>query len=150
MSTKTKKVSVSSQDKAAGVPAAKKSIVKKPLAKKKKSSAKKAVAKKPFAQTVSFKVEEQTVPVVTVIEKEAHTSHGPVEVHHKYIFIGACRNCDHMPMSANKLVAVLSIAIAILSGIVISKSLPMRFEMPTISMSGFTDWIIPSSRVNNL
>lgn len=149
MSTKTKKVSVSASESVETKSVVKKPSAKKPLTKKKKPSAKKAAAHK-LGQTVSVKVEEQTVPVVTVIEKETHTSHEPVEVHHKYVFIGACRNCEHMPMSVNSLVAVLSIALAILSGMVISTSLPMRFEIPSISMSGFTDWIIPSSRVNNL
>jgi len=79
-----------------------------------------------------------------------HTAHGPVEVHHKYVFIGACRNCEHMPMSANKLVAVLSIAIAILSVMLISTSLPMNFELPSISMGSITDWITPDSNVKSL
>lgn len=133
MPAKTKKVSASS------APA------KKPVAKK--APAKKVVAKKP---TVTVKVEEQVVPVVTVVEKQAHTAHGPVEVHHKYVFIGTCRNCDHMPMSANKLVAVLSLAIAILSGMLISTSLPFNFQMPSISMGSFTDLITPASTVQDL
>lgn len=115
----------------------------------KKVVAKKAPAKK-ATPVVSVKVEQQTVPVVTVVEKEVHTSHGPVEVHHKYVFIGTCRNCDHMPMSANKLVAVLSIAIAILSGMLISTSLPMNFEIPSISMGSLVNWITPDSNVQNL
>lgn len=130
MSVKTKKVSVS--------PAP----TKKPVAKK--VPIKKRVAKKPV-QVV--KVEEQVVPIVTVVEKEVHTAHDPVEVHHKYVFIGTCRNCDHMPMSVNKLVAVLSIAIAILSVMLISTSLPMNFELPSISMGSITNWMTPDSNV---
>lgn len=133
MPAKTKKVSVSS------VPA-KKSVAK-------KAAAKKRAAKKP-APVV--KVEEQVVPVVTVVEKEVRTAHGPVEVHHKYVFIGTCRNCDHMPMSVNKLVAVLSIAIAILSGMLISTSTPISFEIPALSMGSFTSWITQASSVKNL
>ena len=90
------------------------------------------------------------VPVVTVVEKAVHTPHGSVEVHHKYVFIGTCRNCDHMPMSANKLVAVLSIAIAILSGLLLSTSLPVNFELPSISMGSLADWITPDSNVQSL
>ena len=133
MPVKTKKVSVS--------PAP----VKKPVAKK--ASAQKRVIKK---STPVVKVEEQIVPVVTVVEKDVQTAHGPVEVHHKYVFIGTCRNCDHMPMSANKLVAVLSIAIAILSGLLISTSLPIDFRMPSISMGSLSDLITPDSNVQNL
>lgn len=114
-----------------------------------KAVVKKVIVKK-VKPAVSMKIEEQMVPVVTVVEKEVHTSHGPVEVHHKYVFIGTCRNCDHMPMSANKLVAVLSIAIAILSGMLISTSLPMNFELPSISMGSITNWITPDSNVQNL
>ncbi|MBI4257002.1 hypothetical protein HY626_03040 [Candidatus Uhrbacteria bacterium] len=120
----------------------------------KKAPAKKAIVKKVVAKkakpVMRVKVSEQTVPVVTVVEKEVHTSHGPVEVHHKYVFIGTCRNCEHMPMSVNKLVAVLSIAIAILSGMLISTSLPMNFELPSISMGSITNWITPDSNVQNL
>ena len=112
-----------------------------------KASAKKRVTKGPVPVV---KIEEQVVPVVTVVEKEVHTAHGPVEVHHKYVFIGTCRNCDHMPMSANKLVAVLSIAIAILSGMLISTSLPIDFRMPSISMGSLSDLITPDSNVQNL
>ncbi|MBI4592545.1 hypothetical protein HY733_03815 [Candidatus Uhrbacteria bacterium] len=113
----------------------------------KKAPAKKRTIKKP---TVSVKVEEQVVPVLTVVEKEAHTAHGPVEVHHKYIFIGTCRNCEHMPMSVNSLVAALSVTIVILSGLLISTSLPSNFRIPSISMSGLMDWVIPSSNVRSL
>lgn len=113
----------------------------------KKAPAKKVASKKP---AVSVKVEEHIVPVVTVVEKEIHTAHGSVEVHHKYVFIGTCRNCDHMPMSANKLVAVLSLAIAILSGMLISTSLPSNFQMPSISMGSFADLITPLSTVQDL
>lgn len=102
---------------------------KKPVAKK--APAKKRVVKKP-APVV--KVEEQVVPVV----------------HHKYVFIGTCRNCDHMPMNVNKLVAVLSIAIAILSGMLISTSTPINFEIPALSMGSLTSWITPASNIKNL
>lgn len=142
MPVKTKKVSVSSA-------LAKEASAKKPVAKlvTKKAPAKKRVAKK---LKPVVKVEEQVVPVVTVVEKEVQTAHGPVEVHHKYVFIGTCRNCDHMPMSANKLVAVLSIAIAILSGLLISTSLPMNFQMPSISLGSLSDLITPDSQVKSL
>lgn len=151
MPAKTKKVSAS--------PAPTKKVVAKSGLKAGSGSAgnapvKKVVAKRTAAKkmkpAVSVKVEEQIVPVVTVIEKEVPTAHGPVEVHHKYVFIGTCRNCNHMPMSANKLVAVLSLAIAILSGLLISTSLPINFQMPSISMGSLSDLITPDSNVQNL
>lgn len=118
----------------------------------KKVTARKAPVKKRTAKKSPpiVKVEEQVVPVVTVVEKEVSTPHGSVEVHHKYVFIGTCRNCDHMPMGANKLVAVLSLAIAILSGMLISTSLPFNFQMPSISMGSFADLITPTSTVQDL
>ncbi len=137
MPAKTKKVSASS------APA--KKVVAKSVAKK--VSAKKRVTKKSSPVVM---VEEQMVPVVTVVEKEVHTPHGPVEVHHKYVFIGTCRNCEHMPMSVNTLVAVLSVAITVLSGMLISTSLPLDFHMPSISMSSFNDLFIPGPQVKNL
>lgn len=140
MPVKTKKVSVSPTP-------IKKAVTKKVPAKK--AVVKKTVAKK-MKPAVSVKVEEQIVPVVTVVEKEAHTANGPVEVHHKYVFIGTCHNCDHMPMSVNQLVAVLSIVIVILSGLLISTSLPINFKIPSISISSLSHLIIPDSQVRKL
>jgi len=147
MPPKTKKASSSSEEKVVVKSAMKKSPAKKVTSKK--SVAKKSTAKK-VAPVMQVNVEEQVVPVVTVIEKEIQTSHGPVEVHHKYVFIGTCRNCDHMPMGVNKLVGVLSIAILILSGMLVSTALPYDFRLPSISMGSFTDWMIPDSQLNNL
>lgn len=137
MPAKTKKVSAS--------PAP----VKKPVTKSvaRKASAKKRVAKK-LKPIVT--VEEQMVPVVTVVEKEVQTQHGPVEVHHKYVFIGTCRNCEHMPMGANALVAVLLVAMTILSGMIISTSLPLDFHLPAISMGSLSDLLTPNTHVKNL
>jgi hypothetical protein len=95
-------------------------------------------------------VEEQVIPVVTVIEKESTTTHGPVEVHHKYVFIGACRNCEHMPMRAGEMLGVFSVVILILSGLVLSTIAPLRFSLPDFSMDAISQLIIPDSRVQNL
>lgn len=130
---------------------AKKAVAKKSVAKKspaKKSVAKKAVAKKESGLIIE--IEEQTVPVVTIVEKQVHSARPVTRVLHKVVFLGSCRSCEHMPMGVNKLVGVLSIVIAILSGLLISVSVPGSFEMPSISMGGFTDWITPSSNTHNL
>ncbi|NQV89822.1 hypothetical protein HQ487_00270 [Candidatus Uhrbacteria bacterium] len=154
MPTKTKTSSSASNTKEVKKPVAKKKTVSKKTAvkktttkkagAKKKPVAKKSVAKKtPVAKTpeLVFQVEEETVPVVTIIEKSAPGSRSKLEVHHKIVFLGTCRNCDHMPMGVNKLIGVLSISIAILSGLLLSTALPGNFEMPSLSVSGFTDWI---------
>lgn len=144
MPTKTKKVSASPSP--IKKSPAKKSVAKKPVRTKAKVTSRKTGP----AANVTMKMEEQTVPVVTVVEKQVHTSHGPIEVHHKYVFIGSCRNCEHLPIGVNKLVAVLSLTIAILSGLLISASLPATFELPNISMGSITDWMTTQSPVKNL
>jgi hypothetical protein len=53
-------------------------------------------------------------------------------------------------MEATKLVAVLSVTIAILSGLLISTSLPFTFKMPSVSIGSLTDWITPASNVRHL
>ncbi len=137
----TAKKPVAKKKTVAKKPVAKKTAAKKPAAKKKavakkkpvakKVTAKKPVAKKPVAkQTVELKIEktvqqvveeaiEMKAPIVSVTESKVTHEPVPVEVHRKIVYIGTCRNCDHIPMRAEKLVAVLSIMIAILSGIVI-------------------------------
>lgn len=76
--------------------------VTKPMAKK-KSATKKVAAKKPAS------VEHQ--------------------VHHKYVLMGVCSSCDHLPMRANKLVAMLSFVIVLLSGMIISMSAPLDLDL---------------------
>ncbi|TAL51397.1 hypothetical protein EPN81_00030 [Patescibacteria group bacterium] len=147
MPAKTKKVSASPEEKVTVKPVAKKHSAKKSSARK--TPAKNIAAKK-TVPVATVTVSEEMVPVVTVVEKAVPTTQGSVEVHHKYVFIGSCRNCEHMPMGANKLVAVLSIAIAILSGMIISTSLPTSFELPSISMGSLTNWITPDSNVQSL
>lgn len=100
--------------------------------------------------TPTVTIEEQVIPVVTVIEKESTTAHNSVEVHHKYVFIGACRNCEHMPMRAGEMLGVFSVVILILSGLVLSTIAPLRFSLPDFSMNTISQLIIPDSRVQNL
>jgi hypothetical protein len=156
MPTKTKKISSASKKTVKKTVAKKKAAPKKKVASRKKPVAKKSATKKVATKKATTKkvtkpsTKKSKEKMQTVVLKFDAKQEPVVQVHRKYIWIGTCKNCDHMPMSANKLVAVLSIAIAILSGLLISTSLPMNFEMPSISMSGLTDWIIPISRVNNL
>jgi hypothetical protein len=168
MSTKKQIDSPTSEIKAAKKPAAKKTVAtkKKSPAKKtasatkpsvkkispKKVSSKRTVAKKnsPLSavevdQSIMF-----SAPSVTILENEVHHADRPLEIQRKIILVGVCRNCDHMPMGVNKLVAVLSLAIAVLSGMLIYSSSPTQLRMPSISMNSLTDWVTPASHVKNL
>jgi len=91
-----------------------------------------------------------SAPSVAILENEIYHANKPVEIQRKIILVGTCRNCDHMPMGVNKLVAVLSLAIAVLSGMLIYSSSPTQFRMPAISMNTLTDWVTPASHVKNL
>lgn len=70
--------------------------------KTKASGKKKAVAKKK--------------PVAKKIEKIIY------RFNKRFVFVPKCSNCDHVPMRINKLVAMMSVLVAILSGIVIAQS----------------------------
>ncbi|HAU66252.1 MAG: NAD-dependent DNA ligase LigA [Candidatus Uhrbacteria bacterium GW2011_GWF2_39_13] len=157
-----------SEIKAAKKPAAKKNVaVKKKSPVKKTASATKPSVKKVSPKKVTSKktaakknspvsaieVDQPimfSVPSVAILENEVHHANKAVEIQRKIILVGICRNCDHMPMGVNKLVAVLSLAIAVLSGMLIYSSSPMPFRMPSISMSTLTDWVTPASHVKNL
>ena len=168
MSTKTQIDSATSEIKVAKKPVAKKSVTpkKKSPAKKtasatkpsvkkvspKKVSSKKTVAKK-SASVSAIEIDQPmsfSAPSVAILENEIYHANKPVEIQRKIILVGTCRNCDHMPMGVNKLVAVLSLAIAVLSGMLIYSSSPTQFRMPAISMNTLTDWVTPASHVKNL
>ena len=168
MSTKTKIDSATSEVRTTKKLVAKKNVapkkksstkktasVAKPSVKKvspKKLSSKKTVAKKSSPISTIEKGESMmfSAPSVAIFENEIHHANKPVEIQRKIILVGTCRNCDHMPMGVNKLVAVLSLAIALLSGMLIYSSSPMQFRIPSISMNSLTDWVTPASHVKNL
>ncbi len=86
----------------------------KSVGKKKAAAKKQPVAKKPAVKKV--------VVSKTVVEKMA----SPVEkiiyrFKRQFVFVPKCSNCDHVPMRINKLVALMSILVAILSGMVIAQ-----------------------------
>ena len=118
----------------------------------KKVVSKKKVVKKSSSVSVLDTAKPLTfsAPAVAMIETETHNFNKPVEIQRKIILVGTCGNCDHMPIGVNKLVAVLSLAIAVLSGMLIYASSPMSFKMPSISMNTITDWVTPVSHVKNL
>ncbi len=62
----------------------------------------------------------------TVVKKSATVEH---KVHHKYVLLGVCSACDQLPMRANKLVALLSFVIVVLSGMLIYLSAPLDLDL---------------------
>lgn len=77
-------------------------------AKKKVVLKKKAVAKKPAV------IKAQS-PVEKIIYR----------FHKRFVFVPKCSNCDHVPMRINKLVALMTVLVAVLSGMVIAQVQPV-------------------------
>ncbi|MBI4437597.1 hypothetical protein HY631_01460 [Candidatus Uhrbacteria bacterium] len=102
--------------------AAPESVPAKPVAKKKiaKKSSKPTAAKK---QTLVL----DNAPVL-MQETEVHKPDHTIEVHRKFVLVGTCSQCEHMPMHAGRLVALLSVVIAVLSVMLIAKSSPIDFS----------------------
>ena len=137
---KTKKVTAK---KAAPKKAAKKKSVakKKPAAKKKaaaKTTTKKKVVKRAAAKKVVAKARAEAkkaiadAPVVTITEKRIVRANKPVEIQRRVVFVGSCSNCDHLPVRVSKLMALFTLIIAVLSGVIISQSLPIDFTAHTV------------------
>lgn len=40
----------------------------------------------------------------------------------RFVFVPKCSNCEHVPMRINKLIALMTILVVVLSGIVIAQS----------------------------
>jgi len=127
---------------------AKKKVVtkKKPATKKKVAAKKKSVAKK--VKTLKKSVAKKTIkevrkdaikavehaPMVTVTEKRIEHANKPVEVHRRVVFVGTCANCDHVPMRVGKMLALMSLIIFVLSGIIIVQA--PGLELPSIQFAG--------------
>jgi len=113
----------------------KKSVVKKKAAKTitKKKVVKKAAAKKVVAKArAEAKKAIADAPVVTITEKRITRANKPVEIHRRVVFVGSCSNCDHLPVRVSKLMALFTLIIAVLSGVIISQSLPLDFTAHTV------------------
>jgi hypothetical protein len=50
-------------------------------------------------------------------------------VHHKYILLGTCSGCCHLPWRASNLVLFLSAVVLVLSGILISLLSPSNLDL---------------------
>ncbi len=78
---------------------------KKEVGSRKKEVEKKTVVKKPTVKKASS-------PVEKIIYR----------FNRQFVFVPKCSNCDHVPMRINKLVALMTILVAVLSGMVIAQS----------------------------
>jgi len=102
--------------------------------KKKPTSAK----KKPL-----LKKKKTVAPVLTLIEHDhdaldVEQDEAPAHTFQKrLIFVGTCNNCDHLPMRINKLVALMSYLILILSSIVIAQANPLDVSGLILAVTRF-------------
>lgn len=103
--------------------------------KTKKAPAKKVSAKKkaPVKAKKSTIKKPTSMLAVMVHEHEHEDDHDhdalntPVEkiIHRfekRFVFVPSCSNCDHVPMRINRLVALMTVLVAVLSGMVIAQS----------------------------
>ncbi len=68
---------------------------------------------------------KKTVAKKATVKRPANVEH---QVHHKYVLLGVCSSCNHLPMRANKLVTLLSFVIIVLSGMLIYMLVPLDFN----------------------
>ncbi|MBI5369749.1 hypothetical protein HZA85_00955 [Candidatus Uhrbacteria bacterium] len=98
-----------------------------------KASAKKAATKKPASakKAVHASVHESvpTQPVQKII----------YQIQKRFVFVPKCSNCDHVPMRINGLVALMTILVAMLSGMVIAQSQPARLVGAMAQAASSTD-----------
>jgi hypothetical protein len=118
----------------------KKVVSKKKIAPKKKVAKKKNPAKKKITKKAAKPRRKKSIkagahsPVVTLIEKHFETPDKASAVHRRVVFIGKCSNCDHVPMRVSRLLALMSLLIFVLSGIIIAQG--PAFELPSIQFAG--------------
>ncbi len=101
--------------------ATKKVARKKPAAKKvaaKKVATKKVARKKPAAKKIMSQVIVE--PNVEVILKDIKSNSKDPEVSCRVVYMAGCSNCEHLPFKAKRVVAVLGISAAVLSGLLLS------------------------------
>jgi hypothetical protein len=78
--------------------------------KKEEEKNKKNVVKKSAVKKVA--VAKSTSPVEKIIYR----------FNRQFVFVPKCSNCDHVPMRINRLVALMTVLVVILSGMVIARS----------------------------
>lgn len=82
--------------------------------KSKSEAKKKTMAKKKPAAKKSA-----VMKVVSPVEKIIY------RFQKRFVFVPKCRNCDHVPMRINKLVALMTVLVVVLSGMVIVQAEPV-------------------------
>ncbi len=105
------------------MPTKKKSVAAVPISTPVKSVAKKKVAKK-VSKLKAAKKQMLILDNAPVLmqETEVHKPNHTIEIHRKFVLVGACSQCEHMPMHAGRLVALLSVVIAVLSVMLLVQS----------------------------
>jgi hypothetical protein len=93
----------------------------------KKKSAKKSA--KPVAAKKQILILDNA-PVL-MQETEVHKPNHTIEIHRKFVLVGSCSQCEHMPMHSGRLVALLSIVVAVLSVMLLTQT-------GAIDLSGFS------------
>ncbi len=111
--------------------AAKKSVAKKPAAKKKAPVKKRAAAKK--KAPVQKQMAEIEIPVYIDVAQEVHEC--TPSSRRRFVFVGSCSNCDHIPMRVGRLIALMSFLIVVLSGMLIMVIAPVDLDMLNISQT---------------
>lgn len=79
---------------------------------------KKVAPKKKAIKKVVAKKEPDAKPIQKIIYR----------FEKRFAFIPSCTNCEHVPMRINRLVALMTILVTVLSGIVIAQSRPMQVD----------------------
>ena len=114
----------------------KKLVVKKEeLVLPKKTPAKKKVAKKKAVKAKKHsvtKIVKDEMPLVGMVEHVQtglnHEVENPAIIPHtiqkRFVFVGTCSNCEHLPMSVGSLVGLMSFLVTVLSGIVVAQMNP--------------------------
>ena len=100
-----------------------KKIAKKEMITGKKLAAKKVPVKKAVSKKHSPSAHQQVMdekPQVKTIEKIIH------RFEKRFVFVPLCDNCEYIPMRINRLVALMTVLVIVLSGIVIAQSQPLE------------------------
>lgn len=91
-----------------------------PTKTKKVSQAVKKVAKKSVKKPVKKSPQKPLQKVIYRFEK-------------RFAFIPHCSNCEHIPMRINRLVALMTILVAVLSGIVLAQQQPLAVDRAIVN-----------------
>lgn len=109
--------------------ATKKVALKKPMAKpmvksvapvRRAAPAKAVVSHRPAPKAAVRKIVSAKVTPAPQIVKSAPHVHGKTVTHHRVVLYETCTNCQHMPDNIGSLLGMLSVLVAVLSGMLLS------------------------------